>query len=223
MKIASVEQMRRCDAYTIEHHVPSMELIRRAAYSVFCEVDWRGQIAIAVGSGNNGADGFALAYILKEHGIDFTVFMVSPRLHTECAAWAERAKTAGVTIESYKKGCFHGFDILVDCLLGTGFSGNLKENYRDAIFEMNSSKAFVVSVDINSGMNGESGAGETVVSSDLTVTVEFVKTGQLNPIAGDYMRRLVCVQIGILDSERLGFIAEECDVPWLDRQIRRYI
>lgn len=160
IQTATVEQMRRCDRYTIEHHVPSMELIRRAAYSVFREVDWQGNIAIAVGSGNNGADGFALACILREHQIECTVFTLNPRLHSECAAWAARAEELGVRILPYEKGCFGEFDIVVDCMLGTGFSGNLKKHYRDAILEINASRGYVVSVDINSGMNGDSGAGE---------------------------------------------------------------
>ena len=223
MKIATVEQMRRCDAYTIAHHVPSMELIRRAAYSVFCEVEWRWNIAIAVGSGNNGADGFALACILKEHHIDCTVFMVSARLHTECAAWAERAKRMGVPVCSYEKGCFDGYVMLVDCMLGTGFSGNLKEAYGEAIAEINASNAYIVSVDINSGMNGDSGAGEAVVSSDLTVAVEFIKRGQLTPNAGKYIKRLVCVHIGIVDAEGLMDVSEKNWVPWLDITSRRYV
>lgn len=223
MKLVTVEQMRRNDAYTIEHHVPSMELIRRAAYSVFREVSWDGIIGIVVGSGNNGADGFALACILKEHNMNPTVFTVSSRLHRECALWAEKAAGLGVRIEPYESGCLGGFDILVDCMLGTGFSGALKPDYLNAIREINQSGAYVVSVDINSGMNGDSGAGECVVSSDLTVTVEFVKRGQLTTAAGEHVKRLVCVQIGIVDAYGAEDVSEELQVSWLDRQPRQHI
>ena len=223
MKLASVEQMRRSDAYTIANFIPSMELIRRAAYSVFCEVDWQGKIGIVVGSGNNGADGFALSCILKENRIDAVVYMVSPRLHTECAAWAEHAQSLGVTILPYTKGCLSECDVLVDCMLGTGFGGSLREGYREAIGEINRAEAYVVSVDINSGMNGDTGAGEMIVRSDLTVTVEFVKMGQLAACAGDYMERLVCVQIGIEASEALEDVTELCSAPWLDMTIRCHV
>ena len=223
MKAVSVEQMRLCDAYTIEHHVSSMELIRRAAYSVFREVNWNGTIGIVVGSGNNGADGFALACILKEHHIDSTVFTVSSRLHTECALWAERAEKLGIRIAPYENGCLGGYDMLVDCMLGTGFGGALKSNYYDAIREINSSKAYVVSVDINSGMNGDSGAGDCIVSSDLTVTVEFVKKGQLADRAGAHMKRLVCVEIGIVDVCGAEEVTEEMRVSWLVRESKTYV
>ena len=60
----SVENMRLSDAYTIENLVPSLELMYRAAYGVYKAVNWSGKTAIVVGSGNNGGDGFALAWIL---------------------------------------------------------------------------------------------------------------------------------------------------------------
>ena len=223
MKLVTVEQMRRNDAYTIEHHVPSMELIRRAAYSVFREVSWNGTIGIVVGSGNNGADGFALACILQEHNMNPAVFTVSSRLHRECALWAEEAAELGVRIMPYKCGCLGGFDILVDCMLGTGFSGALKQNYSNAIREINRSEAYVVSVDINSGMNGDSGAGECIVFSDLTVTVEFVKRGQLTVEAEKYMRRLVCVEIGIVDICEADELTEEMYVSCLERESKKYV
>ena len=108
-------------------------------------------------------------------------------------------------------------------MLVTGFHGSVKERYRQAILEMNASRGYVISVDINSGMNGDSGAGETVVCSDLTVTVQFVKQGQLTEAAAGYMKRLVCVDIGIADTENLELLREEQLVPRLDTRLRNYI
>jgi len=76
----SVENMRISDAYTIANYVPSLELMYRAAMGVFMAHQWQGSTAIVVGSGNNGGDGFALAWILKEKGFDCTVFTVGQRL-----------------------------------------------------------------------------------------------------------------------------------------------
>ena len=81
----SVENMRRSDADTIANLVPSLELMYRAAYGVFMAVKWNGQIAIVAGSGNNGGDGFALAWILKQKGFDCTVYTVSNRLSEDSA------------------------------------------------------------------------------------------------------------------------------------------
>ena len=150
-----------------------------------------------VGSGNNGGDGFALACILCRENIDCAVFTVSQRLSADSAYYAAKATDLGVPISPFVPGCLDGFDMVVDCLLGTGFQGALRENYRTAIEEINASDAQVISVDINSGMNGDTGEGELIVRSDLTITIGFVKNGLVTPNAGKYMKRLICADIGI--------------------------
>ena len=220
----SVENMRLSDALTIEKYVPSLELMHRAAVGVFRAVDWQGRIAIVVGSGNNGGDGFALACILCRENIDCAVFTVSQRLSADSAHYAAKATELGVPITPFAAGCLDGFYMVVDCLLGTGFQGALRENYRTAIEEINASDAQVISVDINSGMNGDTGEGELIVRSDLTVTIGFIKNGLVTPNAGRHMKRLICADIGIRLAKEESKIcatgehhanAIPCP-PWLD-------
>ena len=215
----SVENMRCSDAYTIASFVPSLELMRRAAMGVFKAHHWQGRTAIMVGSGNNGGDGFALAWILKEKGFDCIVFTVSQKMSPDSAHYAAKAKEAGVSVVPFEKGCLNGFSTVVDCLLGTGFSGTARGNYRDAIEAINESGAFVISVDINSGMNGDTGEAELAVRSDLTVTIGFVKTGLVTENAGNYIKRLVCADIGIVLLQEEGYITDENCPPWLDRNV----
>ena len=122
--------------------------------------------------------------------------------------------------------CLKGFDTVVDCLLGTGFQGPVREDYRAAIEAINESAAHVISVDINSGMNGDTGEGETVVRSDLTVTIGYIKRGLVTEAAGKHIRRLVCAPIGIelvrreeqlcTASEYTGQPGSILAPPWLD-------
>lgn len=215
----SVENMRLSDAYTIANFVPSLELMYRAAMGVYKAVSWKGSIAIVVGSGNNGGDGFALACILKENGFDSTIFTVSQKLSEDSAYYAEKAKESGIPIRSFAAGVLNGFDTVVDCLLGTGFSGSVRDNYREAIEAIHASHAYVVSVDINSGMNGDTGEAELAVRSDLTVTIGYVKTGLVSEHAGSYMKRLVCADIGIVLVREESAITEETCPPWLDMNV----
>lgn len=219
IKCVSVSNMRDSDAYTITNYVPGLELMHRAAFGIFKSFDWKGPVAIVVGSGNNGGDGFALACILQEQGIPCTVFTVTSRLSEDSAYYAEKAKLAGVPIFTFTEGCLIGYQAVVDCLLGTGFSGSLRENYRTAIEAINNSGAFVISVDINSGMNGDSGSCENAVQSDLTVTIGYVKNGLITENAGRYMKRLVCADIGIVLVREEGIITAETCPPWLDMNI----
>jgi NAD(P)H-hydrate epimerase len=117
--------------------------------------------------------------------------------------------------------------MVVDCLLGTGFQGALRENYRSAIEEINASNSQVISVDINSGRNGDTGEGELIVRSDLTVTIGFVKNGLVTRNAGNYMKRLVCADIGIRLAKGENKICATGEhhansfpcPPWLDMEI----
>jgi len=217
----SVENMRLSDAYTIANLVPGLELMHRAAMGVFMAHTWEGRTAIVVGSGNNGGDGFALACILQEKGFDCTVFTVSQRLSDDSAYYATKAKEANVPVRPFEKGCLESFSNVVDCLLGTGFSGSVRENYRAAIEAINASEAYVISVDINSGMNGDTGEAELAVHSDLTVTIGYVKTGLVSENAGNYMKKLVCTDIGIVLVKEEGKITEESCPPWLDTAVIR--
>jgi NAD(P)H-hydrate epimerase len=183
-----------------------------------------------VGSGNNGGDGFALACILKEKGYDCCLFRLSSNLSADSAHYAKLAEEANIEILPYTPGCLDGYDILVDCLLGTGFQGKVREPYSTAIEEMNRSDSYVVSVDINSGMNGDTGEAVLAVRSDLTVTIGFVKTGLIAENAGNYIRKLVCTDIGILlakeeykicsPAEHLGENCIPCP-PWLDMNVQK--
>ena len=195
----SVENMRESDQWTIAHLVSGRELMGRAAQGVFRAVEWKGRVAVLTGSGNNGGDGYALACILQKHGIPCGVFSVSDRLSEDGGYYARKAADAGVPIRTFVAGAnlLQGWDMVVDCLLGTGFHGELRENYRAAIEEINASGAYVVSVDINSGMNGDTGAYQLAVRSDVTVTIGFVKRGLVTAQAGQCMKKLVCTDIGI--------------------------
>jgi len=194
----SVANMRESDRKTIERFVPGLTLMYRAAMGVYRVTDWPDETVIAVGGGNNGGDGYALACILARNGHPCRIVKLSEKLTEESAYYAKQAAELGVPMEPYAPGAFAAFDTVVDCLLGTGFQGSLREPWRSAVQEINASGARVISVDINSGMNGDTGEAETAVCSDLTVTVGFVKRGLVTENAGRYMKRLVVADIGIV-------------------------
>ena len=200
-EIISVERMRKSDAYTIEHFVPSKELMYRAAKGVYDSYHkWQNmQIAILVGGGNNGGDGYALAGILKENGCDPVVIKVSDKMSEDGKYYCDIAIEKGVSVISFSEDMnFKEYDIIVDCILGTGFTGDVRGNAAEAIEAINKSTAFVISVDINSGMNGDTGEAALAVRSDLTVSIGYIKTGLVTEEAKRYIGELVNVDIGIV-------------------------
>lgn len=203
--VLSVAEMRAADAYTIAHFTPGRELMYRAAQGVYRSADWRGRVAILSGGGNNGGDGYALAGILAGNGLLPDVFAVSEKLSEDGRFYREEALAHGVRILPFtEKITLSGYDMLVDCILGTGFHGEVRGPARAAILRINEAKekgAFVVAVDINSGMNGDTGEAELAVRSDLTVSIGFYKTGLLTPAAARYIGQLMNADIGIVLPE----------------------
>ena len=187
----------KSDAHTVPY-VPSRELMRRAAQGCSGGGLAR-QTAILAGGGNNGGDGYALAGILAEQGISCTVYRVSDRFSSDGQYYHDQAVARGVPVKEFTgQEDLSSYDILVDCLLGTGFSGPVRGRFRQAIQAINRAKdAQVVSVDINSGMHGNTGRGELMVRSDLTVTIGYLKSGLLLADATWQIGRLVVADIGI--------------------------
>ena len=203
--VLSVAEMRAADAYTIAHFTPGRELMYRAAQGVYRSAGWRGRVAILAGGGNNGGDGYALAGILAGNGLLPDVFAVSEKLSEDGRFYREKALAHGVRILPFTEEItLAGYDMLVDCILGTGFHGEVRGPARAAILRINKAKkkgAFVVAVDINSGMNGDTGEAELAVRSDLTVSIGFYKTGLLTPAAARYIGQLMNADIDIVLPE----------------------
>ncbi len=192
----TVQKMRECDAYTIANIVPSKELMYRAAMGIYSSAEWHGKIAIVCGSGNNAGDGYALACILKDNGLSPTLFRISDKFSDDGKYYYDMALSKGV-IDSTALD-LNGFDIVVDCLLGTGFSGEPRESFAEAIKAINKSGAYVISADINSGLNGDTGEYVLAVKSNLTVSIGYYKTGMFLGDAPSLIGDLVNVDIGIV-------------------------
>ena len=199
-KAISVKKMREGDAYTIRNFVSSKELMLRAAYGVYNSVNWKGKaIAIVAGSGNNGGDGYALATILADHGVIPHIYRTSEKFSDDGLYYYNLALEKDIPTDLFSESQdFSMYDIVVDCILGTGFTGIPRGLAADAIIAINNSSAFIVSVDINSGMNGDSGEAELAVKSNLTVSIGYYKTGLFLGKAPELIDDLVNVDIGIV-------------------------
>ena len=69
--------MRKSDAYTIANYIDSKKLMYKAGVGVFNSYDYKGNIAIVCGSGNNAGDGYVLSLLLKEKNISSTLFLIN--------------------------------------------------------------------------------------------------------------------------------------------------
>ena len=198
LSAVSTDLMRKSDLATIEGGVSGIELMYRAAMGVYNSVKWNGKIAIISGSGNNAGDGYALALILKENGFECDIVLISEdKFSPDGKYYFERCKKSEIRTLPREKCDFSSYDIIVDCIFGTGFKGVPREPERAVIEAINKSGAYVVSVDINSGLNGDSGMYECAVRSDITISIGTLKSGHFLGMAKNIIGKIVNCPIGI--------------------------
>ena len=210
-RVLSVKEMRDADAYTIKNFVDSKELMYRAGEAIFYVGDWNigDKVLIAAGSGNNAGDGYVVAELLSIEGIEVEILLIKDKFSEDGKYYFNRClqKDIKYTVldenADYNtlRGKFDSYDYVLDCIYGTGFTGEVREPVYSIIKALNDSKASIVSADINSGMNGDTGESNICVNSDLTVSIGFLKKGLVSEEGKKHIGKLVNMDIGIIIEE----------------------
>ncbi len=203
--LPDAEQMRATDRWAIdERGVPSLDLMERAgagAADLVTEVAPSGPVTIVCGRGNNGGDGLVVARLLREAGREVRVLTTAPPADFEGDAKANLDRLPGDPPEPFD-GDVSGSAVLVDAILGTGFSGAPRETVRDAIIALSEATAPVVAVDVPSGVDATTGAVEDVaVRAAATATFHRAKPGLWIDPGKTYAGTLRVVDIGMPDGE----------------------
>ena len=210
-RVLSVKEMRDADAYTIKNFVDSKELMYRAGEAIFYVGDWNigDRVLILAGSGNNAGDGYVVADLLNIEGIEVEILLIKDKFSEDGKYYFNRCLQKDIkytvldenTDYDTLRGKFDSYDYVLDCIYGTGFRGEVREPVYSLIKALNDSKAFVVSADINSGMNGDTGESNICVNSDLTVSIGFLKKGLVSEEGKKHIGKLVNMDIGIIIEE----------------------
>jgi NAD(P)H-hydrate epimerase len=207
------DEMKRIDRFAIETvGIPGVVLMENAGRAVFDAAyeTLAGKDAYALvfcGRGNNGGDGFVVARHLINNDVETHVFLVGAlsRIKGDARINLRILQRMGVPIDRVTRKALPELrqrmrrcGIIIDALLGTGLSGEVAGLYREVITLINGAGCPVLSVDIPSGLDGDTGKplGISVVANQ-TVTFQLPKKGFENPLARNYTGYLKVVDIGI--------------------------
>lgn len=181
-RILTAEQMKNADNFTINTlGISQQTLVERAGFAVAEEIFKRfkgGRVLVCKGKGNNGKDGQVIENLLsKKHGFN----------------------VCGINIDNgFFKLFEKKYDIIVDCIFGTGLNKNVEGKYKTAIDLINNSGAFVVSCDIASGLNANTGMPMgCAVKANLTIAIGEYKLGHFLNDGKDYSGNVILKDIGI--------------------------
>ncbi len=213
LPILSVKTMRESDAHTILTGISGKELMYRAGESIFKSVQWQAPVAIVCGSGNNAGDGYVLAKLLHDSDIECELILLSDKFSEDGEYYFRICEKNNITVKSWKKEIdLSKYAMVVDCIFGTGFRGSVDGVNKEVIEAINNSGAYVVSVDINSGLNGDSGMADLCVHSDITLSIGWFLPGHFLNMAKDVMKEKRNLEIGIEPLGRTYELIEANDL-----------
>jgi NAD(P)H-hydrate epimerase len=135
-------------------------------------------VRVVVGKGNNGGDGLVLARLLREEGRWVDVLAAAPLDELRGDAEANLRALPGEAPKPLGAGAMEGSGVVVDALLGTGFTGEPREPVASAIAAINACGATVLACDVPSGVDASTGeVAGGAVRADLTCTFHGSKVG----------------------------------------------
>jgi len=183
--IYSVAAVREIDRLAIEDSgIPGYTLMKRAGAAAVCTSRCRFPNAIRwqviCGAGNNGGDGFVVARLAAEDGIDVSVLaLVDPaKLSGDAATAYKDFVAAGGAVTPWAGLLDAKADLLVDAILGSGLERGVGGEFAAAVTAINAHPAPVHAMDIATGINGDTGAVMgSAVAADLTTTFVGLKAG----------------------------------------------
>lgn len=215
MKVCSSSEMRRIDALASEKfNIPTIVLMENAASACVSEIRHFNSFTVICGKGNNGGDGLAISRRLINMGKDVKIYLalgdaysgdalinynILKSMGAEMKSFADIAELENDMVRS---------ECVVDALFGTGIKGEVKSPAGEIIEAINGCGTYVLSVDVPSGINSDSGKVESVaVKADKTVTFVAYKKGMLLYPAADFTGDVVVADISIP-----GAAFDICDV-----------
>lgn len=164
-------------------------------------------IAIFCGKGNNGGDGFVAVRHLLTRGIKPDIFLAGKISEVENEAKVNleillRLKQNIIGTEEENlylvKDKIYQYGLIIDALLGVGLKGEVRGIFRNLIGIINTSKAYILSVDIPSGLDATTGKVlGCCVKADKTVTFVAKKRGMVSSDGPKYCGRVIVKDLGI--------------------------
>ncbi|MBA3026583.1 MAG: NAD(P)H-hydrate dehydratase [Sulfurimonas sp.] len=153
------------------------------------------KIIIVCGSGNNGADGLALARQL--HG-NFNVFVLQAKTPSSEMALLQNARARKIGVKTVN--AIETCDVLVDALVGTGFKGDFSAQHEALLSQMNQSNAFKIACDVPSGLTSTGECAHTTFVADVTLTMGALKRSMFLDEAKEFVGAIEVLSLGVSRS-----------------------
>ena len=195
--IYSSEQVRQIEHKVFAKNiVNSNDLMMRAGQAAFdaLQQQWPNakRLVVMCGNGNNGGDGYVIAYLAQQANFQVEVFFSAPPKTVDAQLMCQQAQGVGVNIQPWHAEQVLDADVVIDALLGIGLNAPVTGVLAEMIEAMNAYDMPVMSLDIPSGIAADTGAlCGVAVDADLTVCFIAFKLGLFTGEGKSYAGRVI--------------------------------
>lgn len=201
------EQVRQLERLAIERHgLSGAELMERAGRFA-CDtlrVRWprAARLLVLCGPGKNGGDGYAVARLAREQGLDPRVATLGPGPEKGEAGRARAScESSGVRTVPFTPDLLRDVDMIVDAWLGTGLDRNLSGEWRTAVETVNGARRPVLALDVPTGLNSDSGrVMGAAVRACATVSFVGLKAGMFTGAGREYAGDIHFHDLGVPET-----------------------
>lgn len=208
MRYVTARQMKAIDhRASTEFGIPPILLMENAGRAVAEEVlrSRPRRVLVVCGGGNNGGDGCVTARHLTNRGVQCAVvslqrpstpdaalnFAILEKMHVPLVWWGRLPHVRWTSLLRYA-------DVIVDAMLGTGVSRDLRPPYTTAIDTINRSGKPVISIDLPSGLHADTGQPMgACIRATRTVTLALPKRAFQHAASRAYTGTIVVADISI--------------------------
>lgn len=210
MKLVNRNQMNIIDrSATSIYHIESLILMEHAGNGIYLDFIKRfssdKKVMIVCGNGNNGGDGFVLARLLYLSGYQVAVSFIGneAKLTNDAKINYESVKALAIDMNDQ----YDAYDIIVDCIFGTGLCRNIEGHYQEVIAQINQLDKVIISVDIPSGIDSDTGCIlGCAIKADITYTMQCGKVGLYL-----YPGRIYSGEVVVIDIFIPQALIEQCE------------
>lgn len=189
----STKQIREADNYAISRlGMPGIILMENAAINIagfvkeiVSERSLAKKAAILCGKGNNGGDGFACARHLLNDGFEILILHIAGEEELQGDAQTNfkilKNFKGKINLKKFNSVAdlerLEEYSLIIDALLGSGFTGELKEPYKSIVEKVNFMNNAKLAIDIPTGLDADKGFGTAIFNAGYTISLGELKKG----------------------------------------------
>ncbi len=187
------------------------EFYYKASLAIYNYSKINNKTLVIIGDSNESVFSLSFALLLKSRGVDVSILQVSPINNSNVIDYLSKCIDLYIPVYVYKSDFnLLNYETIVESMLNE--NREMNDEIRNIINIINDSNIYVLSIDINSGLDINNGKADNAIISNLTVCMGYAKTGNFLNDAKDYFEELVVIELDEKYDDYSYYVVEKSDL-----------